>query len=400
VTTIDVSGVKEYRSFWSELARVHQIDVEPAREVDLAWSVAPVLRVATSSSAHHYNRSVYDPIAGAVEETQFPFEWFQDPARASAEFLDALDVFHLHWPEWTSHDPAAHRALIDRLHAHAVRIVWTQHNLVPHSRDPSLTELYALWAAVADGVVHHSRWGEARVRATYRFRDDAIHRVIPHPHFGHLSGVAAGGSDDGSAAAQRAEVERELELSPCAIRLGIVGAPRPEKDVQLALDAFAACRRDDLGLLVLSLGADDRVPDDPRIAARPYEMVARAVYDRRLRAVDALLFPIRAGDLLTSGVVGDAIAAGLPSIVSDWPFLAEALGDAAIAYGATREDLTTCLERLDGAMLARAAAAARARREDCSSERVGAMTLDLLDAVGSAKIGVVGAALAPPSPLR
>jgi glycosyltransferase involved in cell wall biosynthesis len=388
VATIDTSGVKEYRSFWGELPRMHQIDVEPAREVELAWTIAPVLRVATSASPHHYNRALYDPLVGCVEERQLPYEWFRDPSAADPGFLDDLDLFHLHWPEWTSHDPHAHRALIARLREHRVRIVWTQHNLLPHSRDPALAGLYALWAEAADGVIHHSRWGEARVRAAHPFRADAIHRVIPHPHFGHLAAATVAASDAGSAERRRTriEVERELELRPCAIRLGVVGAPRPEKDVQLLLDAFAACRRDDLGLVVLSLGPADRISDDPRIRALAYEMVPREVYDRRLCAIDALVFPIRAGDLLTSGVVGDAVAFGLPSLVSDWPFLSEALGEAAIPYGSSRAELTACLDALSVDELARAGAAARLLQPVLARERIAALTLALLDEVGSAKI--------------
>jgi glycosyltransferase involved in cell wall biosynthesis len=384
-TVIATAGIKEYRSFWGELERVHQIDIEPARDVELRWSVAPVLRVASSSSKHHYNRLIYEPLAGRVEERQFPFEWLQEPQRTPDAFLDEIDLFHLHWPEWTSHDADAHRALIDRLREHQVRILWTQHNLVPHSRDPKLRELYDLWAEAADGVIHHSHWGEQRVRGVYAFRPDAIHRVIPHPHFGHPGAPSTTDAPE-RRSAQRADVERELGLRPCAIRLGVVGAPRPEKDVQLVLDAFAACGRQDLGLLVLSLAGDERVPVDARIASRAYEMVSREIYDRRLCAIDALVFPIKEGELLTTGVVGDAIGAGLPSLISDWPFLRETLGDAAIGHGSTRADLTACLERLRPDELERAAAAACRLRASCSSERVAELTLDLIDRVGAAKI--------------
>jgi glycosyltransferase involved in cell wall biosynthesis len=378
-STIETAGIKEYRSFWGELQRVHQIDIEPAAAIDLRWTVAPVLRVATSASAHAYNRCLYDPLAGRVAETQFPYEWMAEPDAAEADgFLQSLDVFHLHWPEWLSHSLDVHQSLIARLRAAEVRIVWTQHNLVPHYRDVALGDIYQLWAEAADAAIHHSRHGEQRSLARYRFRSECIHRVIPHPHFGHLMARSAG--------AERTEVERELGLRPCTIRLGIVGAPRPEKDVQLVLEAFAACHRADLGLLVASLGPDDRVPDDPRITALPYEMVDRATYDRRLRGIDVLVFPIRPGELLTSGVVGDAVGAGLPALVSDWAFLTEALGEAAICYGATAADLTGCLERLTSDELARAAAGSRALQPLYARERVAELTLDLLTEVGSAKL--------------
>lgn len=375
---VETGGIKEYRSFWGELPRVHQIDIEPAADVELRWSIAPVLRIATSASHHHYNRTLYDPLTGRVDEQRFPYEWLTNPrADGSAAFFDRLDIFHLHWPEWISHSTDDHRALIDRLRAAGVRILWTQHNLVPHSRDAALVELYHLWARAADAVAHHSHAGETRVRERYPFRADAIHRVIPHPHFGHLRGDEPHATRD--------QIELELGLRPCAIRLGIIGAPRPEKDVQLVLDAFAACRRDDLGLLVLSL-AGEQVPNDPRIAAVPYEIVDRATYDRRMQALDVLVFPIQPGELLTSGVVGDAVAAGLPSLISDWDFLSETLGDAGIAYGRTRDDLTACLNRLSATDLARSAEAARRLQPVYARERVAEQLLELVTELGSAKL--------------
>lgn len=375
---IETGGIKDYRSFWGELPRVHQIDIEPAADIDIGWSVMPVLRVASSAHHHHYHRSFYDPLANRVDERSFPYDWLTNPAREGMiALLRELDIFHLHWPEWVSHSADQHRALIEQLQSASVRIVWTQHNLVPHSRDDSLIKLYHLWAAAADAVIHHSRAGEARVRERYQFRPGAIHRVIPHPHFSHLR--------RGAPEAARADAERELGLRPCAIRLGIIGAPRPEKDVQLVLDAFAACPRSDLGLLVLS-GAGERVPDDPRITALQYEMVDRATYDRRLSAIDVLVFPIQPGELLTSGVVGDAVAAGRPSLISDWNFLAETLGDAGITYGRTRENLTAALEQLSITALARAADAARRLQPIYARERVAEQLLDLLTELGSAKL--------------
>jgi glycosyltransferase involved in cell wall biosynthesis len=379
VSTIDTAGIKEYRSFWGELPRVHHIEMAPAPAIDLRWSVAPVLRVATTASTHHYNLALYEPLRGRVAERQFPFEWMADPdAVEASEFLSQLDTFHLHWPEWISHSGDVHRALIARLRSAEVRILWTQHNLVPHFHDPALAEIYRAWADAADAVIHHSRYGERVARARYTYQRDALHCVVPHPHFGHLM--------EAYRTAQRIDVERELGLPPCAIRLGIVGAPRADKDVQLVLDGFAACRRADLGLLVLSLGPDDRVPDDPRITALPYEMVDRATYDRRLRAVDVVVLPIRGGELLTSGVVGDAVGAGLPSLVSTWEFLTEVLGDAGIRYGSTGADLTRCLDRLAPADLARAAAASRALQPLYARERIADLTLDVLTELGSAKL--------------
>jgi hypothetical protein len=67
-----------------------------------------------------------------------------------------------------------------------------------------------------------------------------------------------------------------LHLDPVpegGFRLGLVGAPRAEKDVQLVLDAFHACGRDDLQLLVTCLSGEE-VPEDERITASAYAFSA------------------------------------------------------------------------------------------------------------------------------
>jgi hypothetical protein len=364
-TVIEVDGLKEYRSFWAELPRVHQLDLPPATRVEFGWSVTPVLRVLTSGqSTHHYQRAVYDPLLAseaAVDRTVSAGRLLGDPT-----YLDGWDLFHLHWPEWfLGPDLGRHRAAIDALQASGVRIVWTQHNLVPHDKDRRQEPIYAAWAAAADGVIHHSRYGEARVRAVLPFRDDAVHTVIPHVHFG---GPAA----------------RRPATPDGPIRLGIVGAPRREKDVQGAMEAFTRVRRRDVTLSVWSLGPDDVVPDDPRIVvAEPYAMVDRSVYDDRLAGLDALVLPFAEGDMITTGTAGDVIGAGMAALVSDWGYLREALGEAGIPYG---DDLAGTIDRLDRGALDRAAAAALALRTACEPETVAAAHLRLFEAIGTSRL--------------
>lgn len=362
VTTIDVDGLKEYRSFWAELPVVHQLDVDPAPVVRLGWSVTPTLRVLTTALTHHYHRTIYDPLVAsrAVVDRQI------STSRLLGDdgYLDAWDQFHLHWPEWfLGPDVGRHRDAVARLKGAGVRIVWTQHNLVPHDKDPRLGAIYGVWAAAADGVVHHSEYGRRRVEARYRFADGAVHRVIPHPHFGHLIG------------------ERPPRTGP--IRLGVLGAPRVEKDVQGVLDAFAATTRDDLELHVWSLRGDEVVPDDPRIHVETYRMVDRPLYDERLRSLDALVLPFDEADMITTGTTGDVIGAGIAALVSDWGYLTEALGAAGIPYG---DDLTGTIESLDRDRLEAAGAVARSLRQRVGQERVAALHLELLEAVGTTRL--------------
>jgi glycosyltransferase involved in cell wall biosynthesis len=152
------------------------------------------------------------------------------------------------------------------------------------------------------------------------------------------------------------------------------------------MEAFARVPRNDLQLLVLSLGPGDVVPDDPRIHAFPYEGVARDVFNRRLATLDVLAMPIEGGDYLTTGQFADAVGLGIPALVSDWPFLVEMLGDAAIVYGQGRDALERCLRELDAGQLERAAAASRALQPVYDWARIAERTFELLEAVGTAKL--------------
>lgn len=381
VDVVDTDGLAEYRSFWSELPRVHQLDVDPPApdaELRLRWSVTPLVRVASVEHDHHYHRSLYDPIQDRVRDVAFPRGWVGDPERARA-FLKDVDVFHVHWAEWLwGPDLDAHRRLIEVLRESEVRIVWTQHNRAPHRKDDRYDDVYRLWAAHCDAAIHHSRWGEAWMRELFAYGDHTIHRVIEHGHFGNLMAEVA--------SLDRREAEAALGLEPCGIRIGVVGAPREEKKVQMLMDALAATPRDDLQLLVLSRGPDDVPPDDPRIVALPFEHVPRDEYNRRLATLDCLAMPIEGGDYLTTGQFADAIGLGVPAIVSDWPFLVEVLGDAAIVYGQGREALERCLRELDADGLARAAAASRALQAPLDWSVIGGRTADLLEALGSTKL--------------
>jgi len=376
---IDVDGIAEYRSCWGELPRLHQIDVRPTASARMRWSITPVLRTVSTAVGALYSDSLYASLTDRVRVTRLPHSAATN-AVALAKLTPHTDQFHLHWPEWLLiGDVVPHQALIDGLRAGRVRIVWTQHNLEPHSKDPAMGPVYEAWARAADLVIHHSDWGRQQALSRYQYGLDTRHVVIAHGHFGAAPLVRPD-------AAARTEVERELGLRPAGLRIGVFGAPRAEKDVELAMRAVARSRRDDIELLVLSLRGDEDVPDDPRVVARPYEHVARDVYDRRFAAIDALLMPFDPeGQMLTTGTIGDALAFGLPTIASSWAFLSEALDDAAITYGATEDDLVACLDGLDRAALDAAADAARDRRSSHDWTLIAEQTYLELDRLGSAQ---------------
>lgn len=368
VNRIDVGGVAEWRSYWSEFAAVHQVEIEPATEVDLRWSVEPMLRVGLASATQPYVRLLYEPLGDRVMQVNS----ITTPSR--------LDIFHQHWPEWchTGGDELGwHLRTLRDLRRAGVRILWTLHNLTPHAKQPQRYDpIYRAWAEAADTVLHHSEWGRQRALAELPFRADCRHVTLAHPHFGPLLPRPY---------PSRATAEAALGLPPCALRLGIVGAPRAEKDVAGFAAAFAASQRDDLGLCIWSLRPGEQVPDDRRIHAEAYRTVPRALYDLRLAACDVLVLPYRGHDMLGTGTAADAVAHGLPALVSDWPYLAEYLGSAGIPCGPDHESTVVALENLNHAALARAAAASRALQARLDPGTTAAATWEVLDQLASGR---------------
>ena len=254
-------------------------------------------------------------------------------------------------------------------------LVWTQHNLRPHREVERAEELYQRFASAAQVVIHHSEWGRDAVLTRYRFRADAKHVVLPHGHFGSLLDTTA---------AARDAAETALGLEPCALRIGIVGAPRREKQTGAFMEAFAATNRDDVQLLVLSLD-DEEVPDDPRITARPYDFVARDEYNRRLAAIDVIALPFDPkGEMLTTGVVGDVVGLGLPAIVSSWPYLTESLGAAGLVYE-DQDHLVQLLDSLTETDLAPARAASRALQDELAWDHIATQFLAAVIDAGAIK---------------
>jgi hypothetical protein len=375
VTTIDVDGLAEWRSVEGELGAVHQLELRPAAAMTFSWSVTPKLRVASTAHHHWYDQCLYGPLADRVAARTVPYHLLDRPDRL-AEVLADVDVLHLHWPEWfTGLDVDRARRVAATLAAIDVPVVWTQHNMAPHAV-PDDHELYRPWAAVAAGVIHHSEWGRAAVVERYDFRDDALHRVIPHGHWGPLMTAGTRTVED------RAAAEAELGMAPCRLRIGLIGAPRAGKDTQLLIDGFTACRRDDLQLLVLCHDGE-KLPDDERITALPYDEVPRPIYDRRLATIDVLALPLDGSVYLTTGQAADAVGAGIPALVSPWPYLREVLGDAGIAYGRTADDLTATLDALDDATLDAARAALPERRAALDWTALAEPTWQLLDEVAT-----------------
>ena len=370
-----VDGVAEWRSFTGEFAAVHEIRLDPAPATSVTVTVIPKLRVATTERHHHYHRQLARWLDDHVVLRPSPWGPLGDAATDPAD----VDAFHLHWPEWMAFDDLAeHRRIAANLIDRRIPIVWTAHNLTPHDRRPQVYDtIYRLWADSADAVIHHSHSGRDRFVDRYG-AGHARHVVIPHGHFGDVWADAL---------TDRATAEAALGLPATNLRIGLVGAPRADKLVGEFLDGVHRSRREDLQVVCWSLGPEDVVPDDPRIAlAEPYAMVDEATYALRLSACDAIALPFRPdGDMLGTGTVFDAVGAGRVALISEWAFLAETLGDAGIVVGHDATAIASALDHLDAEQVAAARAATLERREHLLWSDIGARTVEVFEDVVRAR---------------
>ena len=366
--TIDTSGIAEWRSFWGEIPRVHQAELEPAATLDFTWRVTPRLRVASTIHGHNYDRSLYDPLADRVVATGMAL-----PDDALVGRLRDVDVLHMAWPEWWSGtDPARTAAVLEQIKATGTAIVWTQHNLMPHFfKTDEAAASYQLWAEAADAVIHHSQVGLGVALATYQYGSETRHHVIPHGHWGREYEAVAGTT--------RADIEVAEGWPPCGLRLAVIGTPRVEKHLQLVVDAVAASSRPDIQL-VIRVDLSVAVPDDPRIIAEHGHLDATK-YLRRMKAYDAVVLPFAPSGMLTTGTAFDCLGAGVPAITSDWAFFDETFAGADIRYGTTTEDLIRCLDGLTPEELARSRRAMADRRPAFDWEPIAERTLAVLEEV-------------------
>ncbi|NNE73207.1 MAG: glycosyltransferase [Acidimicrobiales bacterium] len=370
-TAVDTSGVAEWRSFWGELPRVHQAELPVVGgQAAITYRVTPRLRMGSMSWGHPYDNHLYGPITDRVVPSNIG-----RPDAGLVRRLRTIDVLHMAWPEWwAGTDPARNAEVLDLVRGRGVGIVWTQHNLLPHMfKDDDAKATYQLWAEAADAVIHHSEVGRHVAFDTYRYGDHTSHHVIHHGHWGPMY--------DKTPMPERAAVEAAEGWAASPIRLAVVGAPRPEKDLQLVVDAMAASSRDDVQLVVRVADAVT-VPDDPRIIVDT-EHLDENRYLNRMAAFDALILPFAPHGMLTTGTAFDVIGAGLAAITSDWNFFDETFAGADIRYGSTAAELTACIDALTPEQLVASRQAIAALRPRFEWADAADATYDVLDAVAS-----------------
>lgn len=303
-----------------------------------------MLKVTASHPTHHYHRCLYEHMLDRVVELK------PDGHEYSEEDILRLaltsDIFHLHWPEnMYKGDREKIIGFITRLKQSGIKIVWTLHNLLPHRNLKDGERLYAEIASMADGAIHHSEWGKNRAIAALPFKSNCIHRTIFHGHFRSIipTDIRL------NRFKFRKKTEREYGLHPTRIRLGIIGSPRNGKMTEEFISVFKTVPREDVGLFNTSASSDAPPPshEDHRITSIPYSFIDRDVFYRRLAAIDLLILPFSPDTrMLTTGVIADAIAMGIPCARTSWGYLAETLGSNAIFMGDTPTETRHFLESL------------------------------------------------------
>lgn len=329
------------------------------------------IRVVSAQYDQYYHRLLYDQLRPYVEDAPLLSGHLTGPDGLG----NNADIFHLHSPEDLplGADVNEHQRFAESLDRSGIRLVWTQHNFHPHDKSlrAAYQPIYDEWARRADTIIHHSQWGMRQCQTRLPFRTDAKHFLVPHGHFGPLMPELPELDPE--------DCRVELGLEPGKLCLGIIGHPRAEKRTMMAMDAFVAADRQDMQLLVLSLGDHDCIPTHPLIVALRHKALPRCQYNRRLRSIDVALMPFESG-MLTTGSVADVIALGIPAAISVWPFLSEMLGDAGIVYGDTQESLTSCIADLAPERILSARTATRALRSNFDYSVVASLALTALQA--------------------
>ncbi len=314
----------------------------------------PTLTVLISGYEHEYVQNMRHAVSGAV--LFVPIRQRHQIA-VPIKFIHA-DIFHLHFVEGLGLDLEKTTALIAQLKAAHIKIVWTAHDLTPHSKQHDWFDpIFSAWAGAVDGVIHHSHFGETLLRQRYAFGPDTVHTVIANRRQREHAGIGL--------VSQRSFIEAEWGLTPTPLRIGLLGGPRVERKVMNFLRGVTLSTSQDFQVVCWSLGPDDIPPRDRRIAiAEAYRFTSDEIHTRRLAICDLVALPVDPdGEMLTTGFVPDAIAMGLGILASDWGFLKETCGDAAIACGHTPESVAECLNRVTMSDVQAAKDASRTLRE-------------------------------------
>lgn len=329
------------------------------------------MRVLHIPNTHWYQRALVNSLRGAgVEVSDLTVGWGEYlPAWEERIVGSGVGILHLHWPESMLRQKAMglpfrilrkirlkltgqnedwarwlheNECTLTRLKEAGIRLVWTVHNLLPHSTEdtnrPAYGQLYECFARHADAAIHHSECGMRRTRDTYAFSSRCRHSIIRHGYF----------EDELSEKETSREARHKLGIRSDATVFLTVGRIDPRKSLEVLARAFLEVSDPALTLVLVGSGSNDYVETLRAEFAGVVDVVfagacTQADLSRYARASDALVFSPAAGEELTSGAPHLSQGFLLPQITTASPYTVEVLGGNAIYYDGTPVDLAARL---------------------------------------------------------
>jgi glycosyltransferase involved in cell wall biosynthesis len=262
------------------------------------------------------------------------------------------DIIHFHWPEALigkntlakNTDLKEIREALDRLKQTGSKLVWTQHNYIPHDLSHhagKATELYQLFANYMDGCIHHSEWGNKTIRKRLGFDSDCQHITIRHGNK----------SEPKQSSLTQDQVRQRLGL-PINKKIYLsVGVVRPYKNLELIIETLN--QRDDNELLLIAGGVLDGdyykrlvsiAKSKNKIGFLGY--VEKPQLDQIMCASDYLI-TAHGQTSLTSAAPHLSLQYAKSMICPRTPYFLEALGESAVYYdNDSTTDLDQCLNNL------------------------------------------------------
>lgn len=280
----------------------------------------------------------------AVRAAAYPLD-HQSLARRAA--IERPDIVHFQW----SRMPWLDRRLIDRLHALAVGVVHTVHDVEPLFGASGGVSALARVYERCDALIVHTTANRAQLLERYpMLRPDRIH-VIPH---GPLQAETA------PAGATKMDARQRLGLpanAPVALYFGTI---KPYKGLDLLLAALPAASRRLPETWLLLAGRPAAAADVPDLDALQRQGIHvraelgfipnRDVWQYYL-AADVVVLPYRS--ITQSGVLLTALAFGRPVIVTRVGGLPEIVQEAQGGWVVPAEDPAALAAALIEALLDR-----------------------------------------------
>ncbi|AKH68652.1 glycosyltransferase [Spongiibacter sp. IMCC21906] len=261
-----------------------------------------------------YNYILYKSMSASTEV----YEFDRRSMRISNE-----NILHVHWPDKLVGDRRRwrmiwrcwklHRA-IKKLHKKGGKVVWTVHNLKPHTlRHPELAnKLFEKFIDLVDGFIFLSSESRQLFFSAHREAEKKPHAVTPHLHYAEY---------------YRLRVDQNISRNSIGIAEGqtvllMFGKISEHKGLRHLIDAKQRCKLDNVRIIVAGGAASDSVTKadlgdaraDPSFVVRASHVETEQVA-AYFEMTDGVILPYTA--ILNSGTAVLALSLNRPVIAPD-----------------------------------------------------------------------------------